>query len=82
MKQNWAALALVAVLGAVIGASADWLVRGHDLATKDDIVNAILPIQRELDEHTQHLGGMDTEMKNIEINTGRIAEHDGVALQP
>lgn len=73
----WKVIA-IGCIGAMIGAGGDWLFRGRDTLTHADLA----AVKAQLGDHTEQLREIKASLLNVQVNTAKIAEHDGVTIDP
>lgn len=70
-NEVWRVIA-VAALSLMLGAGGEWFFRGRDAVTKDDLVLAVSPMQKQLDDISRAQGINSDEITALKVEVATL----------
>jgi hypothetical protein len=78
--QLWRTVA-IALMTFILGFGVPFIIN-RTAVTKDDLTNSLVPIQRQLDDHSSQLGEIKENSKQTDIDVARIATKLNITARP
>lgn len=73
---------IIFMFGLILGVGSASFTAGRNVATKDDVAIALLPIQKQLDDLAKANGENNTAIVQLDVDVARISATLGVTANP
>lgn len=78
--QLWRSVA-IALMTFILGFGVPYLVN-RSAATKDDVTNAVIPLQKQLDDQSSQIGALRNGAEQTDLDIARIAAKLNIPAHP